>query len=112
MSSILRLLLLSLSAFLSLIPEVISHPTSGCQQQGGNGATVAGRAIYFITNDKINAVVALRIGADGSLSPGTVTPTGGAGSVALNSDNQPATPDALVSQSALTIAGNVSQDQE
>lgn len=76
--------------------------------QAGNATVATGRALYFITNDKINAVVALPINANGQLSPGTVTRTGGAGSVALNSDNQPATPDALVSQSALTIAGNVS----
>ncbi|KAK0639638.1 hypothetical protein B0T16DRAFT_463289 [Cercophora newfieldiana] len=68
---------------------------------------MGGRALYFITNDETNSVVALPIGADGRLSPGTVTPTGGSGSVALNADNQPATPDALVSQSALAIAGNL-----
>ncbi|KAH7226307.1 hypothetical protein IWW34DRAFT_601156 [Fusarium oxysporum f. sp. albedinis] len=32
--------------------------------------------------------------------------TGGAGSVAVDADGKPATPDALISQSALTIAGN------
>ena len=69
-------------------------------------AGAVGKAIYLITNDAANAVVALPIGADGRLSSGSVTRTGGSGSVALNADNQPATPDALVSQSALAIAGN------
>lgn len=41
-----------------------------------------------------------------------MTQTEGAGSVALNGDNQPALPDALVSQSALAIAGNVSRGQD
>jgi hypothetical protein len=68
-----------------------------------------GKAVYFITNDATNAVVALPIGPDGKLSAGTVTQTGGAGSASLKSDGQPAAPDALVSQSALTIAGDVSQ---
>ncbi|KAK5651995.1 hypothetical protein OQA88_10898 [Cercophora sp. LCS_1] len=67
----------------------------------------AGKALYFITNDNANAVVALRVGANGLLSQGSVTPTNGAGSIALDAANQPATPDALVSQSALTIAGNL-----
>lgn len=75
---------------------------------GFGNAVSTGRAIYFITNEESNSVVALPIGPDGTLSRGTVTATGGSGSVALNSDNQPATPDALVSQSALTLAGNVS----
>ncbi|GAB1313409.1 hypothetical protein MFIFM68171_03619 [Madurella fahalii] len=98
-----------LAAFLSslstLIPGVISGPST-LPQRDKNTSAGTGRAVYFITNDETNAVVALPIGADGRLSVGTLTPTGGAGSVALNSDNQPATPDALVSQSALTVAGN------
>ena len=67
---------------------------------GGAPSSAAGtaKALYLITNDEANAVVALRIGADGLLSGGSVTQTSGAGSVALNTDNQPATPDALVSQ--------------
>ncbi|KAF2454973.1 hypothetical protein BDY21DRAFT_416562 [Lineolata rhizophorae] len=66
-----------------------------------------GKAVYFLTNDAENAVVALPIGADGTLSPGTVTSTEGAGSNALFvPDLEPGAPDALLSQSALTIAGN------
>jgi hypothetical protein len=78
------------------------------KSRGGNAAPGQGRALYLITNDESNSVVALPIGTDGRLSSGRVIPTGGGGSVALNGDNQPATPDALVSQSALTVAGNVS----
>ncbi|EAQ89269.1 hypothetical protein CHGG_05888 [Chaetomium globosum CBS 148.51] len=96
---------LPLAALLSLTPGAISavsprgHPA---------GPAPVGKAIYILTNDESNAVVALPIGPDGKLSAGTVTATDGAGSIALNADNQPATPDALVGQSSLTIAGNVS----
>ncbi|SPO01204.1 uncharacterized protein DNG_03951 [Cephalotrichum gorgonifer] len=99
------MLFYTISSFLSVLAlsqQVAGHPHR-CQQGGANSA---GKAIYFLTNDETNAVVALPIGPDGKLSQGTVTETGGAGSVALDGDNQPATPDALVGQSALAIAGN------
>lgn len=67
-----------------------------------------GKAIYVLTNEGTNGVLAIPIGKDGTLSKGKVTMTGGAGSVAVDADGKPATPDALISQSALTIAGNVS----
>lgn len=67
-----------------------------------------GKAVYLMTNDATNNVVALPIGVKGMLSTGTCTPTGGAGSNAIDgSTNEPSAPDALVSQSALTVAGNV-----
>ncbi|KAB2574309.1 hypothetical protein DBV05_g7031 [Lasiodiplodia theobromae] len=73
----------------------------------GQRYRATGRAIYFLTNDANNAVVSIPIAADGTLSEGTVTVTGGAGSNAINgANNMPAAPDALVAQSSLTIAGN------
>ena len=72
-----------------------------------HSGSAVGRAVYFLTNDDVNGVAAIPIGTDGKLTRGTVTETGGAGSVAVNADNQPATPDALVGQSALAISGNV-----
>ncbi|KAF9637190.1 hypothetical protein BFW01_g8086 [Lasiodiplodia theobromae] len=73
----------------------------------GQRYRATGRAIYFLTNDANNAVVSIPIAADGTLSEGTVTVTGGAGSNAINgANNMPAAPDALVAQSTLTIAGN------
>ncbi|KFY30127.1 hypothetical protein V493_02130 [Pseudogymnoascus sp. VKM F-4281 (FW-2241)] len=93
---------LLLLAFLSFAQEAASRPSRTSEQN----AVAVGKAIYFLTNDQANGVVAIPIGADGTLSQGTVTGTGGCGSVALNSDNQPATPDALVSQSALTLVGD------
>lgn len=96
---------LLLLAFLFSAQEAASRPSCTPEQN----AVAVGKAIYFLTNDQANGVVAIPIGADGTLSQGTVTGTGGCGSVALNSDNQPATPDALVSQSALTLVGDVSR---
>lgn len=69
----------------------------------------SGKALYIITNEATNEVVALPIGMDGMLSTGISMATGGAGANAVDgSTNEPAAPDALVSQSALTVAGNVS----
>jgi len=79
-----------------------------CMQQGQQPSPKVGKAIYFLTNDAENAVVALPIGADGTLSAGKLAKTGGAGSVAVDEDGKPAAPDALVGQSALTVVGNVS----
>ncbi|KAK3298935.1 uncharacterized protein B0H64DRAFT_386669 [Chaetomium fimeti] len=92
---------LPLAALLALAPGVIKAAESkDCP------ASPTGQAIYILTNDESNSVVALPIGPDGKLSAGTITATDGAGSIALNAENQPATPDALVSQSALTMVGN------
>ncbi|KAJ9353642.1 hypothetical protein C8Q69DRAFT_509639 [Paecilomyces variotii] len=64
------------------------------------------KAIYFITNDGNNAVAAVPIGDDGTLSGGTVTETCGKGANSIDgTTNQPAAPDALVSQSAVSVAG-------
>jgi hypothetical protein len=91
----------------------IRHEKGGKHGQGGKpgaGNSVAAKGIYFLTNDAQNAVIALPIAADGTLSDGTVTATGGAGSNSIDgSTNLAAAPDALVSQSSLTIAGQVSQ---
>ena len=73
------------------------------------GAPKQAKAIYFLTNDAVNAVVALPIKSDGTLLMGTVTATGGSGSNAVaGTTMEPLAPDALVGQSALIISGNVS----
>ncbi|KAL5415570.1 hypothetical protein PMIN06_009119 [Paraphaeosphaeria minitans] len=66
-----------------------------------------GKAIYFITNEAENAVVALPIKRDGSLAAGKSTKTGGAGEVMIQAaTGNPQHPDGLASQSSLTIVGN------
>ncbi|KEF54629.1 uncharacterized protein A1O9_09071 [Exophiala aquamarina CBS 119918] len=79
-----------------LMPGASSHPYG----------PETNNAIFFLTNDQTNAVVAIPIGADGKLSGGTVTGTGGAGSNSINGNtNEPASPDPLIGQSAIVVAG-------
>ncbi|KAF4434847.1 hypothetical protein FACUT_7507 [Fusarium acutatum] len=92
-----------LPALLWLAQEASSHPAC---KPGMNSNAMTGKAIYVLTNEEANGVLAIPIGQDGTLSKGKVTMTGGAGSVAVDAEGKPATPDALISQSALTIAGN------
>jgi hypothetical protein len=71
-----------------------------------------GKAIYFLSNNAENAVVAVPIGADGKLSGGVINPTGGKGGNSISSaTNNTAGPDALASQAALTVAGMVRQSK-
>ncbi|KAK1958878.1 hypothetical protein LY78DRAFT_707365 [Colletotrichum sublineola] len=63
--------------------------------------------LYTTTNDKVNSVVALPISGNGRLTGATSFKTGGAGSNFFDpAANASAAPDALASQSALTVAGN------
>ncbi|KAK0637907.1 hypothetical protein DIS24_g10360 [Lasiodiplodia hormozganensis] len=99
------LLLSSLWLFTLAASAPAPHCGAGCQA-AARSPTV-GKAVYFLTNDAQNAVVALPIAADGTLSDGTVTATNGAGSNAIDgTTNKTSAPDALVGQSSLTIAGN------
>lgn len=68
---------------------------------------VAAKAVYFLTNDVANAVVALKVNSDGTLSDGSIIPTGGAGGTGVGADGQPAIPDPLFSQGALATSGNL-----
>jgi hypothetical protein len=77
----------------------------------GGGAAAAGsnaKAIYFMTNTANNSIVALKVAADGTVSDGSVTATGGAGMSGVDSTGAPAAPDALFSQGSVKVAGNVS----
>ncbi|KAH9895355.1 hypothetical protein F4778DRAFT_746424 [Xylariomycetidae sp. FL2044] len=79
--------------------------SSSAQQPPNLDCKATGRAVYLLTNDEVNSVVALPINSDGTLSPGTVTPSGGNGSSSISGTTmEPAGPDALVSQSSLAIA--------
>jgi hypothetical protein len=77
----------------------------------GGGAAAAGlnaKAIYFMTNTANNSIVALKVAADGTVSNGSVTATGGAGMSGVDASGAPAAPDALFSQGSVKVAGNVS----
>ncbi|KAF4546157.1 3-carboxymuconate cyclase protein [Lasiodiplodia theobromae] len=99
-------LLLS-SLWLFTLAASAPAPHCGAECQVAARSPTVGKAVYFLTNDAQNAVVALPIAADGTLSDGTVTATNGAGSNAIDgTTNKTSAPDALVGQSSLTIAGN------
>lgn len=68
------------------------------------------KAVYFISNDKKNnAVIAMKVGVNGQLSHASSTLTGGSGSNGIDQTaGGPAAPDALFSQGAVKVAGNVS----
>jgi hypothetical protein len=69
---------------------------------------VVARALYFINNEAQNAVIAVKVNPDGTLSDGSVTLTGGAGGAGVNAQGEPAGPDPLFSQGALALSNGVS----
>lgn len=83
------------------------HHGKGGASSNSTAATPGAKAIYFITNAAENSVVALKVAADGTLSDGSITPTGGAGLSGVDSTGAPAAPDSLFSQGAVKTAGNV-----
>ncbi|KAF2500937.1 hypothetical protein BU16DRAFT_546384 [Lophium mytilinum] len=88
--------IVTLSVFSTLLSCINAAPSCPASKS---------KAIYFISNEPSNAVVALKINHDGTLSPGSTTLTGGAGGSGTNG-NTTAGPDALFSQGALTVSGN------
>jgi hypothetical protein len=79
---------------------------------GGSLANIRNaKAVYFISNAARNSIVALNVAADGTLSNGTITFTGGAGMQGIE-NGAPAAPDALFSQGAVKVAGNVGDTAE
>lgn len=75
---------------------------------GMNTSTSSPKAIYFQTNKAPNSVVAIPVAADGTLSGGVLTSTGGNGGNTVSADTgTPNAPDALGSQGAVAVNGNV-----
>ncbi|KAI1474268.1 hypothetical protein F4774DRAFT_342144 [Daldinia eschscholtzii] len=69
-------------------------------------APATGKAVYFLSNDAENTIVALPIQPDGTLKAGKRNPVNGVGSNVIDgTTKEPAAPDALVSQSSLVISG-------
>jgi hypothetical protein len=83
------------------------HGKGGVSPNSTSAGSKNAKAIYFLTNAANNSVVALKVAADGTLSDGTITSTGGAGMSGVDSAGAPAAPDSLFSQGALKVAGNV-----
>ena len=97
-----------LLSFLAMMLLADAAPSSG------PGAEAAGRlnakAVFFLTKEAENSVVALKVNPNGTLSEGSITLTGGSGASGLDgmANNTAAGPDALFSQSALKAECNVS----
>jgi hypothetical protein len=92
--------------------QVSARPAKSCGSKGGAAKVTNGKAVFMLSNQAENAVVAVPIAQDGTLNEkgASSTKTGGAGATGIDgSTNKPSNPDALFSQSALTVAGNVSQ---
>ncbi|EPE31900.1 3-carboxy-cis,cis-mucoante lactonizing enzyme [Glarea lozoyensis ATCC 20868] len=72
----------------------------------GNAKAGNAKAVYFLTNAANNAVVALKVGADGKLSAGSMTSTQGKGGVGVDAAGKPALPDGTFSQSIIRVEGS------
>jgi hypothetical protein len=86
------------------------HGKGGASSNSTAAASAApanAKAIYFMTNAANNSIVALKVAADGTLSDGSITATGGAGMSGVDSTGAPAAPDSLFSQGSVKVAGNV-----
>lgn len=105
----------TLTVLIALAPSAIqvsARPAKSCGSKGGAAKITNGKAVYMMTNLAPNSVVAVPIAQDGTLDEagGSKTNTGGSGATGMDgSTNAPSNPDALFSQSALTVAGNVSR---
>jgi hypothetical protein len=66
------------------------------------------KAVFFITNDVQNSIVALPVQANGLLGAGSITSTGGKGLQEVNGTRSPTLVDGLASQGSVRVSGHVS----
>ncbi|KAI0124086.1 hypothetical protein BJ170DRAFT_638125 [Xylariales sp. AK1849] len=96
--------MVSLIRLVCLAPMLLQVLARPAKSQAANA-----KAVYMITNEQVNSVVAIPIASNGKISgctTGSSTATGGSGANGMLATNETSAPDALFSQSALTIAGN------
>ena len=75
----------------------------------GGGQSASSKGLYVMTNDVTsNAVVAMALANDGTLSGGSSVATGGKGSNLVDVNQTALFPDALSVQDSVVSAGNVS----
>jgi hypothetical protein len=92
-------------SLLILLSPISAFPSARLNNRAAAGTP---QAVYFLTNDACNSVVALKVNCDGTLSDGSITSTGGAGGNGFDAaNNKSSAPDALFSQGALKVDGNV-----
>lgn len=96
-----------ISAFLSLF-ALLSSANAAPGTRARTELAQNAKAVYLLSNEVQNSVVALKVNSDGTLSPGSVHLTGGKGGASIDSaTNKTAVTDVLISQSALKVDGNV-----
>ena len=82
---------------------------AGSRPPTGTGAAKTGKAVYFLTNQAQNGIVALPIGLDGTIKDGSITNTMGKGATEVDpKTGNPTLPDGLASQGAIRVVNNVS----
>jgi hypothetical protein len=98
-----------ISSLLAVVAGVqaVGIPTQAAVVADREPVTIV-RAIYLLTNNSPNKIVALKVNKDGTLSEGTFTPTGGNGGSYIGSDGAIVPTDALASQDCIVREGNVS----
>lgn len=95
---------LTRTLLLTLAVSTAAYPSGWGPWSGPQSA----KGVYVMTNDvDANAVIAMSIGSDGTLSGGSMTATGGKGSNLVGADGKPDFPDALSVQDSVVSAGDV-----
>lgn len=95
---------LSFFTLLSLTIAAPGTPRAAARKELAGNA----KAVYLLSNEVQNSVVALKVNRDGTLSPGSVHLTGGKGAAGIDdAKNATADGDVLFSQSSLRADGNV-----
>ncbi|KAI4092004.1 MAG: hypothetical protein L6R37_007642 [Teloschistes peruensis] len=103
-SFFLGFMLAALAVTATPFPE--KWPHSPHRQSHASDATA--RALYLMTNDPAgNSIIALKVNQDGTLTDGSLTPTGGKGQSCIDQRvNRTSYPDGLFSQSAVDVKSN------
>ena len=84
------------------------NPVGSCGMSNTTAERSGTKALYFMTNQANNSIVALPVASNGSLSEGTLVATGGAGGNLIDiTTNKPSAPDALSSQDSVKVVSNL-----
>ena len=96
-------------SFSILLPVALAFPFNPSLHHSLNGRNnAAAKAVYFLEDDPSgSSIVSLRVRSDAKISDPVRTSTQGKGAIATNLTGFPNAVDALSSQSAVFVSGNV-----